>query len=195
VAYVSAAAFATYVGAEGGQNADELAAALAAAEQAVNDHCGRTFDPPAGSATRRYAARPYAATLTIHDLSALTAATVTDDGTSVSLSDLQFEPVDGRTRSGAVRPYTHVRRLSGSWSTTSGEATISITSAYWGWTTVPAQVVEATKILGKDLVHLRQNRFGVAGFGEFGVVRVRDNPHVSMLLASLRRDQPRLLVA
>jgi hypothetical protein len=62
---------------------------------------------------------------------------------------------------------------------------VSVTSTRWGWAAIPPEVVEATAILAKDLAHVRTNRFGTAGFGEFGVIRVRDNPHVILLLANL----------
>jgi hypothetical protein len=78
--------------------------------------------------------------------------------------------------------------LTGAWYVWNGKASVSVT-ATWGWATTPAPAIEAVKILAKDILHQRDNRSGVAGFGEFGAVRVRQNPYVAMLLDPLRRAQ------
>lgn len=49
-------------------------------------------------------------------------------------------------------------------------------TARWGWPRVPEQVPQAALLLGTEMFKLaREAPFGVAGFGDFGVVRVRDN--------------------
>jgi hypothetical protein len=55
-------------------------------------------------------------------------------------------------------------------------------TAAWGWAVRPAPVIEATKILAKDILMQRDTRNGVAAFGEFGSLRVRLNPYVEELL-------------
>jgi hypothetical protein len=187
MAYCTLPEFTTYVASEIGADDAYLDDVLSATEDAINDYCGRTFDTIVGSLTRSYV--PSCDIVEIHDISDTAGATITDNGATVALTDVQFEPVNPALLNGLIVPKSQIRRIHGSWSTptqNSRQATVSVTSTHWGWAVVPPQVKQATLILGKDVAHLRANRFGVAGFGEFGVVRVRDNPHVEMLLRKLR---------
>jgi len=90
--------------------------------------------------------------------------------------------------SGAVEPYTQVRLLGGTFSSVNGEATISVL-ADWGWAALPYRYVEAVKILAADIIDQKDIRNGVAGFADFGAVRVRENATVVKLLARLRRAE------
>ena len=66
----------------------------------------------------------------------------------------------------------------------------------WGWPTVPVDVREACKLLSVESGKLlREAPFGVAGFGEFGVVRVRDNRKAMQYLAPYRRGMAAIPVA
>lgn len=58
---------------------------------------------------------------------------------------------------------------------------IQVTGTF-GWPAIPSAVVQATLIAAADLFKLKDAPFGVAGFGEFGVVRVQANPRVMQLL-------------
>jgi hypothetical protein len=58
---------------------------------------------------------------------------------------------------------------------------IQITGVF-GWPSVPVDIREATLIAAADLFRLKDAPFGVAGFGEFGVVRVQANPRVMTLV-------------
>jgi hypothetical protein len=182
--YLSLGDFITYVGSEIAVDEMFLARCLATAEDAVNDHCGRAFDVPAAtSITRTYV--PMGDTVVTHDFVDTTNLVIANDGTSTALSAVQLEPLNNVSWSGLARPYCQIRLRDACWARDGDRATVSVTSTRWGWPAVPPQVVEATAILAKDVAHVRQNRFGTAGFGEFGVIRVRDNPHIEMLLANL----------
>lgn len=182
MAYIELDDFLEYIGSQVPDDEPSVERALNAAQAAINDHCGRTFNPPTNPAsptTKSYVPDDRHV-VTIHDLVDDTSLVVVDNGETIDASDYLLEPFNQWT---GARPYYRIRRLNGCWQWDCyGRPTISITSPRWGWAAVPAEVVEATAILAKDLVHLRENRFGVAGFGEFGVIRVRDNPHVTMLL-------------
>jgi hypothetical protein len=52
----------------------------------------------------------------------------------------------------------------------------------FGWPAVPAAVKQASLIAAADLFKLKDAPFGVAGFGEFGAVRIQANPRVMQLL-------------
>jgi hypothetical protein len=186
VAYVTLPEFTTYVGSEIAANQPDLAIALAAAEATINEHCQRCFDVAAvTSITRRYV--PESSTVVrIHDIADNTNLVVTDDGTTVAAADFQLEPLNGLLKDGTVTAYHTLRRINGSsWMWGGREATVSVTSTRWGWVAVPAKVKEATLVLAKDFAALKDTRFGVAGWGEFGVVRMRENPQVMFLLRNL----------
>jgi hypothetical protein len=184
VAYLSLYDFAAYVGSEIVVDEPFLARCLAAAEDAINDHCQRAFDPPtATSITRTYV--PIEDVVVTHDFVDTTNLVIANDGTATALSAVQLEPANNVSWSGLARPYCQIRLKDRCWARDGGRATVSVTSTRWGWPAIPPEVIEATAILAKDLAHVRANRFGTAGFGEFGVIRVRDNPHITLLLADL----------
>ncbi len=56
-------------------------------------------------------------------------------------------------------------------------------TAKWGWPVVPDAVKEATILVAVALYKRPDAPFGVAGFDQFGAVRVRDDPTVVELLA------------
>lgn len=58
---------------------------------------------------------------------------------------------------------------------------IQITGVF-GWPAIPSAVRQATLIAAADLFRLKDAPFGIAGFGEFGVVRIQANPRVMQLL-------------
>jgi hypothetical protein len=49
-------------------------------------------------------------------------------------------------------------------------------------------VKQAALIAATDLFKLKDAPYGVAGFGEFGAVRIQDNLRVASLLAPYRRS-------
>jgi hypothetical protein len=163
-----------------------LQAALDAAEWAVGDHCQRTFDV-AGAPTARTYRGTNDSVLPIHDAASITSVTVK----GVTVTDWQAEPINGIDSVGRAVPFTRLRRVDGIFERLWEDRVpndIVVTAAY-GWPASPPAAVEAVKILAKDIIHQRDNRSGVAGFAEFGAVRVRQNPYVEVLLAKLRRAE------
>tara|TARA_R110000868_G_scaffold398245_1_gene671295 strand:+ start:542 stop:1126 length:585 start_codon:yes stop_codon:yes gene_type:complete len=159
--------------------------ALDAAESAVRSMTGR-YLAVAGSATARSFVPSGVSALRIDDCTSVTS--IVDDGTTlVDGTDYQLEPVNGVNSGGESVPYTTARRLGGVWATsTDGEATVVVTAA-WGWSAIPSWAVSAVLILARDIVQARDQVGGVAGFGEFGAVRVRENPMVAAILAPHKR--------
>lgn len=60
--------------------------------------------------------------------------------------------------------------------------------ARWGWAAVPEAVKTACKITASDLSKLKDAPFGVAGFDQYGAVRVRANPIVMRTLGPYMRE-------
>lgn len=162
-----------------------LQAAIDAAEEAVNDHCAREFvvAHPTNTSARLFTPRGDDI-LRIDDAVAVTSITVA--GSLVSSSLYQLEPVNNRTAGGLSVPYEEARLLGDLWLCDNKKANVSVV-ARWGWTALPDRYFEAVKMLTKDIVDMGEIRGGVLGFGDFGAVRIRENPMVAMLLARLRR--------
>jgi len=59
----------------------------------------------------------------------------------------------------------------------------------WGWPAVPKGIKQATLILAEELFKLKDAPFGVAGFGDLGVVRIRENPKVAAMIGPYRRNR------
>jgi hypothetical protein len=180
--YVSQADFDLYIGDEFGATESGLRlASLKAAERMINEHCQRSF-AVASTASARLFAPSGTPTLAIHDCTTVTA--VSFNGAAVGSTLYQLEPI-ARSWSGLAEPYNSLRLLlSNWWIINPGEATVSVT-ATWGWVAVPDDVVEATKIIGKDILTQRRVTGNMATVGDFGGT-VRMNSHAMALLRPLR---------
>lgn len=167
-------------------NEPEAQFALDAAEEAVNDHCGRQFVVASGSSLRKFRPNGECSTaLWIDDCTTVT--TVTDDGSTIT--NYQLEPLNGRTSSGRQVPYDCLRRLDGTWSWSwDGEALVSVT-ANWGWSAIPSAVKQATLIIAKDVYQQRNTTSGLVGIGDFGPVTPRYNRVAMKLLDPYRRAE------
>lgn len=164
---------------------DDVTYTLAAsgATDSVQDHCGRQF-AVAGSATARLYRPDNTDTLRIHDCTTITS--VTADGSVLSASDWQAEPLNHLSWDGVTVPYEQILRTSALWYLTTNTTTVSVT-ATWGWAAIPSRVTMAALIIGKDIIKQREVNSGVADFGQFGAVRVRENPIAMKLLERLVR--------
>lgn len=183
---VSLSSFKDYARNELG-TADDVAiqAALDAAHFMAYEYLGRSLEPAGVASARSFVPASFDL-LRIDDCTTVTS--VTNNGATVASTDYQTEPIGLRASSQNARPISALRLINGgSWYIDGGKATVSVT-ATWGYAAaMPAAGVEAIKVLAKDILHQRDNRSGVAGFSEFGAVRVRQNPYVAMLLDPLRR--------
>jgi hypothetical protein len=168
---------------------------IRAATSGINHACGRDFQQAASVSARRY--RPIACDMVItHDFHTTTGLIVkTDDGddgtyeTTLSSADYELDPIDGIVNGQTGWPYTAIRLVNGSRFPHGLRHTVQVTAA-WGWAAVPASITEAAYVLSEDIAKLRDAPFGVGGFGEFGRIRARENPHVAMLINDYRRETP-----
>jgi hypothetical protein len=169
-----------------------LTNALATSSRAIEQFCGRQFND-AGAASARVYNLDTRHVVRVDDFHTTTGLVVeTDDGddgtfeTTWSATDYQLEPlnqiVDGQTG----WPYHTIRAVESRYFPCGRRTTVRVT-ARWGWSAVPTPVQEACLILSEETFRLKDAPFGVAGFGEFGVVRIRDNRKAAALLAPYRR--------
>ena len=169
----------------------ELDDKLSGASREVEDHCHRQFND-AGTASARIFYPVTSELVELDDCHTVTVL-VTDEGdtgsftTVWSASDYQLEPLNGVVDGQPGWPCSDIRAVAGKRFRCGRRASVNIT-AIWGWETVPAPVKDATLILASESFKLREAPFGVAGFGDFGVVRIRDIPVVARKLAKYVRN-------
>jgi len=170
-----------------------LTNALAAASQSIEGYCGRQFND-AGAATARVYYPDDLATIYTEDFSTsaglIVAFDFSNSGTYSSViaaSNYQLEPLNNIFDGTPNWPFYRIHIIqtwTPIWWTSIGYPRTSIQiTAQWGWATVPPAVVEATLMLGEEIFKMKDSPFGVAGFSQYGAVRVRDNPKVNNMLA------------
>lgn len=147
--------------------------ALAAADQAINDYCGRTFGAYATASTKIFEGGR--------------CRIFTDDFNTVSL----VEQSSDRTTWATVATYwtgpdnvSPKYRIEGNYAFSRW---VRVT-ATWGHP-VPDSVKQAELLIAGKLYKRALSVTGVEGFGDFGVVRIArsTDPDVAMLLDPLRR--------
>ena len=125
----------------------------------------------------------------------------------VSITTLKTDPTGGGTYSTTIgatsyqllpynasqasEPYTSLQLLGGvQWPVPTfnmRQNTVEITGV-WGWPAVPLDVKQACRIIVAEISKMQESPLGVAGFGEFGVMRVSKTmpPRAMQLLAPYR---------
>lgn len=184
----------SYLGIEDALTDSELTDALASASRGITKFCGRQFNKETSATARTY--RPTHAGLAMvddfHTTTGLVIATADDDGvfdTTWTSADYELEPLNGVRDGESGWPFWKIRVVDSSALSFQlhSRATLQVT-AQWGWAAVPAPVKQACLILAAETFKLKDAPFGVAGFGDFGAVRVRDNPMAKAKLIPYRRN-------
>ena len=164
----------------------EIEAAVEVASNAIDMHCVRSFIVPTAATTRSFVVLGgYLAK--VDDIANTTGLIVVDNSSTLAAADYQLETSPGRVArpdpAGLERPFAYIRRLSGSWHCDE-EATLVITARF-GWPAVPDAVKLATKMLAKDLLNMRDTRFGFVQVGDFSR-RIAENGMVAAMLDPLK---------
>lgn len=149
---------------EGDESFDaELTDALGAAVESIDDYCNRSFtavDPETDDPTVRVYTARTRSRLIVHDLVALDTIEArtsrTADYEAVDAGDVDLWPYNAAEEG---RPYTEIRRESGTWSTS---ATAVRVTGWFGWTAVPDAVKKATLLQASRIFQRRSAQFGVA---------------------------------
>lgn len=176
----------------------KLTAALATASRAVEKATGRQFNK-AGAVTSRIYEPCSTYLVEVDDISTVTGLVVKVDtaadatfATTVAATNYELRPLNGVSDGEAGWPYWQVCAVNYYWPCSWVRAPIQV-SADWGWAAVPAGVKEGTLILAEELVKLGDSPFGTGGYGQFGVIRARENPFCWQRIAPYARN--RLMVA
>jgi hypothetical protein len=196
--YVTPQMLKSRLGITGTSDDYELHAACFAASRAIEQYCNRIFWRSASAARTFVPMGWYELELTdYNDLVSITTlkTDTSGDGTfdvTWSASDYQLLPFNPGSAP-ETRPYTRIRAIG----TQMFPLTIPLVLArmnrveitgVWGWPTVPIGIREASLILAAETFRLKDAPFGVAGFGEFGAVRIRNNPMVAYYADPYRRN-------
>ena len=174
---------------------EDVKVALRSSCRAIDEICARRFYPDADAAQVRYYSPANYWTLEIDDIVTITTLKTDDagDGTFENTwtlnTDYNAEPLNAAAEG---RPWdklcvhptgTHIFPAN-------FPRSVELTGKF-GWSTVPAQVEEATTLLAHRLLkRARQAPFGISGLGLDGsVVRIMlSDPDVMMLLRPFQRD-------
>lgn len=169
----------------------EILNACRAVSRWIDEHCDRVF-------ARRTVTQQLETcgnySLQTPDLVSVTTLKTDDDGDGVyettwSTSDYELQPVGASTLLEA-RPYTAIAAVGSRLfpipygNTRRARAELT---AVLGWPALPAAVAEAAAILAGDYLSLTGMKFGVAGYGDYGVVRARISSPALAMLAPYRR--------
>lgn len=167
---------------------DELGDALDSASREIEDWCGRQFHD-AGTTSSRVYQPEHADLVYVDDFHTTTGLTVETDedkdgtyDTTWSSSEYQLEPLNGVVEGRSGWPFGAIRALDDKSFPTGKRATVRIT-AQWGWAAVPTQVLQACRIIASETANLAHTPLGVAGFGEWGAIRVKNSPVAQRKLA------------
>lgn len=181
-----------------------LTQALASASRSVDNYCGRRFWLDPEPVTRTFVAAGSRGLEFpddgIGDLTGLAVATdPAGDATYSTVwapADYQLLPIDAPYAAPEAQPWTAIQAVGtltfpfvGGWRSLSvgRQDRVQIT-ARWGWPAVPDAVVSACLIKAAALYHRKDSPQGIAGFGDFGVVRLsrREDTDVCGLLDPYR---------
>jgi len=180
----------------GAQHDPVVAFAVNAANQAVVQHCGRSFDKvTVGQETARVYQSDDPCHVIVDDFYSITNLAVAtdddDDGTyetTWTAADYVLEPLNGM-KNGIAVPYYRIRAVgSREFPTYKKHPSVRVTAA-WGWASVPDAVKQATLLKAARLFWRKDSPQGVAGFDQFGPIRLssREDGDVIMLLSDFRR--------
>lgn len=189
--YVAASELKAYIGLTLVTTDDQIAAACTAASREVDGHCRRRFYADAAASARLfYRVDNHSARIDDCIAGSITSVqfdTGTDQTWAKTLTSAEWLPLplNGVGDSGEPWPVTKIRtagELLIPTDTTANMPTVKVT-ARWGWPSVPQPVKQATLILAAEIYKLREAPFGVAGFDQYGAVRIRSLPQVERMLA------------
>lgn len=169
-----------------------ITSAVNAASAAIESSCHRQFNKETTASARMFTADSPSLLLTddFHEITGLVVATDEDgDGVYETTWDpgaYLLTPLNGIVNGRPGWPYWRIKPR-GPHRFPCSEGAVQVT-AQWGWAAVPEPVVNAAYILAEELARLKDLPFGVAGYGDYGRVRARENPNVALLLGPYLRD-------
>jgi hypothetical protein len=165
--------------------------AIAATSRAIDRYCNRRFWQDPAPVTRLYTALD-PCVVDVDDISTAAGMIVKVDtggdgtyATTWATTDYQLRPLNADADGGAFS-WRQIAALGGKTFPCcryGGHPALQVT-AQWGWSAIPDDVVEAAVLKSVSLFMRKDAPFGVAGFGDFGPVRItKRDPDVTDLLS------------
>jgi len=190
--YATTAELKTRLGITDSTDDTQLGEALSVASRAVEKVCRRQFNKTTTASARVYDP-DHCHLVVVDDFHTTTDLAVKYDSaadgtyeTTVTSANYELRPLNGIVDGESGWPYWQIHAVNLAFPTGTGRASMQVT-AQWGWNAVPAGVKEATLVVAEETFKLKDAPFGVAGFAEFGVVRLRQNPKAMEWLTPYRR--------
>lgn len=190
--YASMTELKAYVGIADTADDPKLQDALVSASRGIEHFCRRAFWPTLTATARVFHPR-FPRLAVVDDFWTTTGLIVKTDtsdsgtfGTTLTTANYSLEPVNGVVDGEPGWPYYRLLAVNQNFPCGT-RPSIEIT-AKWGWSQVPGPVKRACIILAEEDFKLKDSAFGSGGYGQFGIIRVRDNPHAARLLAPYQRD-------
>ncbi|MEU8055709.1 head-tail connector protein [Microbispora bryophytorum] len=171
----------------------EITSALASASREIDRYCDRQFNKSETATTRIF--RPKSNLIASVDDFWTTDGLIiktdpNNDGTystTWTASDYELAPLNGVVDGELGWPYFKIRVVSmGIGFPMSSRASLQVT-AQWGWGESPAPVTQACLIIASETFKVKTAPFGVAGYDQWGPVRVKNSPIAMRMLAPYRR--------
>lgn len=183
--YITVAEFKQYVKLEGEASYDDLLeAAAGSASREVERFCHRQFND-AGSATVRKYKATSSRMLIVDDFSTDVGLVVSVGGTVLDSSAYELWPENGVMQGVPGWPFWLIEATGASFPCDGSKVSVT---ARWGWTAVPEPVAQATKIIAAMNFQIKDAPLGVAGSGEFGMMRVQDSRTAASKLKNYMRE-------
>lgn len=199
--YLTTAEARTYAGLSDLADTELLDDVVTAVSRAIDNACQRTFFQQVAQA--RTFVTQSAAMLTLgafNDLISITTLKFDRDGDGVfeeTISASNFGLLDSDFPE--TGPYTAIELYNQTWypvpggTAGTGRTKLTQVTGTWGWPAVPAQVKQACRLQVARVMKRQESPLGVAGFGEFGVVRVsRLDPDIDAMLQPYKLLSPGL---
>jgi hypothetical protein len=170
----------------------QITEVLLQASRAVEHVCGRQFNKATSASARVFFPDSHCLAVVddFHTITDLVIETDSGDGgtypTTVASTGYALEPVNGIVEGESGWPFYRILAVNSYWPTYTVRPPIRVT-AQWGWTAVPTNIKVAAIYTALETFKLKGAPFGVAGFGEFGPMRVRENPRVMSMLEPYTR--------
>lgn len=177
----------------------ELQHACWSTSRAIEHLCGRTFYRSASGTARTFVPDDFYELVMPEFNDLVSVSAVATDAAGDGTFETTWDSTDYRlwpynpAAAPETRPYTRIKAVgTRSFPIPSGglqrDDLVQVTGVY-GWAAVPYGIKMAALIWAADTFKLKDAPFGVAGGGEFGPFRVRDNPRAMAFCQPYRRDQ------
>jgi len=175
--YITVADLARYLTIDATTYADDLASAINASSRQIDTYCARRFYADSSATARLYMSRDNNKVIIddAYEISLVQVASADNAvyDITVPVGSYYTKPLNGYADgiSGMPATLVYFTTTAVTLPTSADNPSVKIT-AKWGWAAVPEPVRQSTLLMAAETFKMREAPFGVAGFADFGAVRV-----------------------